>query len=71
MRKEYDFSEGVKNPYVKPQKITVTMRLDKTTVDYFKELSAEVNMPYHTLVNAYLADCAAKRRRPVIAWGKD
>ena len=33
MRDEYDFSAGVKNPYFKPQKATVTIRLDKATVD--------------------------------------
>ena len=68
MRDEYDFSEGIKNPYVRPQKTSVTIRLDTTTVDYFKGLSEEVNMPYQTLINAYLADCAAKRRKPVLAW---
>ncbi|MDR1660436.1 MAG: BrnA antitoxin family protein [Desulfovibrio sp.] len=68
MREEYDFSEGIKNPYVRPKKITVTMRLDKATVDYFKGLSEEANMPYQTLINAYLADCAAKGRKPVLIW---
>ena len=32
MRDEYDFSGGVKNPYVKPQKATGTIRLDKARV---------------------------------------
>jgi predicted DNA binding CopG/RHH family protein len=70
MREEYDFSNGAKNPYVKPQKATVTIRLDKATVDYFKKLSEEVNMPYQTLINAYLADCATKRRKPTLVWGE-
>ena len=70
MREEYDFSAGSKNPYVRPQKTTVTIRLDKTTVDYFKRLSEEVSMPYQTLINAYLADCAAKQRKPVLTWGE-
>jgi predicted DNA binding CopG/RHH family protein len=70
MRDEYDFSEGAKNPYGKPQKTTVTMRLDTTTVDYFKGLAVEVNMPYQTLINAYLTDCAAKKRKPVPVWGE-
>jgi len=68
MRDEYDFSEGVKNPYAKPLKTTITIRLDKATVDYFKELSEEVNMPYQTLINSYLADCAAKKAKPNIEW---
>lgn len=70
MREEYDFSNGEKNPYVKPQKATVTIRLDKATVDYFKGLSEEVNIPYQTLINAYLTDCAARHRRPTLSWGE-
>lgn len=70
MREEYDFSEGIKNPYIKPKKTTVTIRLDKATIDYFKVLSEEVNIPYQTLINAYLAECAAKQRKPVVTWGE-
>lgn len=69
MRKEYDFSNGVKNPYVRPAKATVTIRLDKNTVDYFKTLAEHENMPYQTLINLYLADCAARKLKPAIAWG--
>ena len=70
MRQEYDFSEGIKNPYVRQQKTTVTIRLDKATVDYFKSLSEEVSIPYQTLINAYLTDCAARQRKPVLTWGE-
>lgn len=69
MRNEYDFSDGVKNPYAKQPKTTVTIRLDKATVDYFKSLADQVNMPYQTLINSYLADCAAKKVKPAIVWG--
>lgn len=68
MREEYDFSEGVRNPYVKTPKTTVTIRLDQSTVDYFKELSEQVNLPYQTLINSYLADCATKKIKPSISW---
>lgn len=61
MREEYDFSEAVKNPYVKPT---------KATADYFKGLSEQVHMPYQTLINAYLADCAAKKIKPSLVWGQ-
>ncbi|WP_165069524.1 MULTISPECIES: BrnA antitoxin family protein [unclassified Desulfovibrio] len=70
MRDEYDFSNGIKNPYIKPQKTTVTIRLDTTVVEYFKGLSEQINIPYQTLINAYLADCAAKQRKPVLSWGE-
>lgn len=68
MRDEYDFSAGMKNPYVKPPKATVTIRLDKMTVDYFKTLAEQTNMPYQTLINSYLADCAAKKMKPDVTW---
>lgn len=69
MREENDFSDDVKNLYVKPVKATVTIRLDKATVDYFNILSEQVNIPYQTLINSYLADCAAKKIKPTVAWG--
>ena len=68
MREEYDFSKAVKNPYVRQSKATVTIRLDKKTVEYFKSLAAQVNLPYQTLINSYLADCAAKGLKPQVSW---
>ena len=68
MRAEYDFSKAIKNPYVKPQKTTVTIRLDQATVNYFKALSAEVALPYQTLINSFLTDCAKRKVKPQINW---
>lgn len=68
MRDEYDFSKGVKNPYMKQAKTTVTIRLDNATVEYFKNLAEQVNLPYQTLINSYLADCAAKKKKPELVW---
>lgn len=68
MREEYDFSKAVKNPYIRPEKTTVTIRLDKTTVEYFKGISEEINIPYQTLINAYLADCVAQGKKPAFIW---
>ncbi len=68
MRDEYDFSNAVKNPYVKPQKTTITIRLETKIIDYFKSLASEVNIPYQTLINTYLADCVANNRKPSITW---
>lgn len=39
MSKEYIFLNAIKNPYIKPQKNTVTIRLDKASIDYLKGLS--------------------------------
>ena len=70
MRKHYDFEtmKGVKNPYTKRLKQPVTMRLDKATVAYFKSLAEELGMPYQSLINLYLRDCALKRRKLQIKW---
>jgi predicted DNA binding CopG/RHH family protein len=71
MRSEYDFSHSRKNPYVKQLKRQITIRLDATAVDYFKQMAAELGMPYQNLINLFLRDCAAQKRRPMIQWPKE
>jgi len=68
MRKEYDFSNAKPNPYAKHLKKQVTIRLDQATVTYFKKLATESGVPYQTLINLYLRDCAVSRRRLSIRW---
>lgn len=62
MRDEYDFSNGIKNPYAKKLKKQITINIDNSTVDYFKALSEEMSVPYQTLINLYLSDCAKNQR---------
>ena len=64
MRKNYDFSKAVRNPYAKRLKRQLTIRLDEETIKYFQELSREMSLPYQTLMNMYLRDCAETRKRP-------
>ncbi len=68
MRKEYDFSQARPNPYAKRLKRPVTIRLDESTIRYFQALAAELEVPYQTLINSYLRDCAEQRRRPSMRW---
>lgn len=68
MRARYDFTDARKNPYAKKLKRQITIRLDEPTIEYFKNLATEVGMPYQALINLYLRDCAAHRRRPVVRW---
>ena len=70
MREHYDFSKmkGRKNPYTKYLKQPVTMRLDKDSVEYFKSLAEESGIPYQTLINLYLRDCATKERKLDMKW---
>ncbi len=68
MRKEYDFSKAKKNPYASLLKKQVTIRLDEATIKYFKELAAKEGIPYQTLINLYLRDCAASGRKISMEW---
>lgn len=70
MRDHYDFSKmkGRKNPYVKHLKQSVTMRLDRDTVDYFKSMATEMGIPYQSLINLYLRDCAVNDRKLKMKW---
>ena len=68
MRDEYDFSAAKRNPYAKRLKQQVTIRLDADSVDYFKTLAEEMGIPYQTLINLYLRECAVARKKPMIAW---
>ncbi|OIO10223.1 MAG: antitoxin [Elusimicrobia bacterium CG1_02_63_36] len=70
MRDHYDFGKmkGEKNPYASRLKQSITIRLDKGTVSYFKGLAAEVGMPYQNLINLYLRDCAVHHKRLAMKW---
>jgi len=68
MRTNYDFSRSKKNPYAKALRRQITIRLDVGVVDYFKQLGAELGMPYQNLINLFLRDCATQKRRPTVQW---
>jgi uncharacterized protein (DUF4415 family) len=68
MKKEYDFSKAKKNPYIQALKKQVTIRLDTETINYFKHLSSDIDIPYQTLINLYLRDCARKHKKLNVTW---
>jgi len=68
VRKEHDFRGARRNPYARLVKRQLTIRLDEATVSYFKQLAIEADIPYQTLINMYLRDCAASGRRLVMTW---
>ena len=68
MRKNYDFSKSVKNPYAQKVKKQITIRLDEDTIEYFKKMSEETGIPYQNLINLYLRDCAGKNRKLNLKW---
>jgi uncharacterized protein (DUF4415 family) len=68
MREEYDFSKSKKNPYASQLKKPVTIRLDEDSISYFKSVSEEVGIPYQSLINLYLRDCAISHRKLNLNW---
>jgi len=70
MRKHYDFSKmkARKNPYAKRLKQAVTIRLDRGTIAYFKALASETGLPYQSLINFYLRDCALHGKKLQMRW---
>lgn len=69
MKDEYDFSNAKQNPYIGKLKQQITINIDSDTIAYFKSLSENVGIPYQTLINLYLTDCAKNNKQPEIKWG--
>lgn len=68
MQEEYDFSKGRKNPYVKTLKQPVTIDIDNDTLQFFQRQSENSGIPYQTLINLYLSDCAMQNKQLHIEW---
>ncbi len=70
MKKEYDFSamKSRKNPYASKLKKPVTIRLSEDVIEYFKKMAEESGVPYQSLINLYLHDCANQHRKVDIQW---
>lgn len=68
MLEEYDFSAARKNPYADRIRKQITINLEADTVAYFKGLSRQCGIPYQTLINLYLTDCARNKRQPDLSW---
>ena len=70
MKVEYDLSKmkSRKNPYASKLKKSVTMRLSEDVISYFKEMAEEKGVPYQSLINLYLRDCLAQKRKVEIKW---
>ena len=70
MRDEYNIRElnPRKNPYASSLKKQITINIDGSTIDYFKSMAAADGIPYQTLINLYLRDCADNRRKIQMSW---
>src|SRR5262249_4245705 len=68
MKKQYDFSKARRNPYARRLKRQITIRIDENTLGYFNALAEDLGIAYQTLINLYLRDCAARKKKPLIRW---
>jgi uncharacterized protein (DUF4415 family) len=70
MKEEYDLSKmkSRPNPYAKRLKKQVTLRMNPDVVEYFKKMAEETNIPYQRLINLYLMDCSASKRKLDMQW---
>ncbi len=70
MKEEYDIKNlnPRKNPYAKILKKQITINIDENTIDFFKNQSSSSGIPYQTLINLYLSDCASNNRKVNISW---
>ena len=65
MREEYDIKalNPRKNPYAGKVKRQVTININVSTIEYFKEMSAETGIPYQALINLYLDECVKEKKK--------
>ena len=70
MREEYDIKNlnPKRNPYSNRLKKQITININSNTIDYFQEQSQKSGIPYQTLINLYLTDCAEHKRKLDISW---
>jgi uncharacterized protein (DUF4415 family) len=54
MKKEYDFSKGVRGRFHRPNKIQKTVRFDADVIQFFMEMAEREGIPYQTLINLTL-----------------
>lgn len=68
MRKSYGFSASETNLYVKKLRKIITTRLDEGTIGFFKKLAESTGIPYQSLINLNLEDCAEINRDLKFQW---
>ena len=70
MRDEYDieYLNPRRNPYSKRLKKQVTLYINEDTIKYFRALAEKKGIPYQTLINLYLSDCAEHKRELQMNW---
>lgn len=70
MREEYDIKnlDPRKDPYAEQLKKQITININIDSINYFKKQAERTGIPYQTLINLYLADCANHERQLDLTW---
>lgn len=66
MKKEYNFSKGIRGKFYRMQKVQKTIRLDRDVVDFYQKMAKQNGIPYQTLINLTLKKFAAEEGEIVI-----
>ncbi len=59
---------AARKPDAANTKKQITINLNASTVEYFKKEAGETGIPYQTLINLYLTDCAVKKKKLELNW---
>ena len=65
---EEDFKWAVSKKQLDSARKQTTIRLKQSTILYFQALSNQVGIPYQTLINLFLDNCAKEKLVPEIVW---
>jgi predicted DNA binding CopG/RHH family protein len=68
LEKEFDFSKAKRNPYAKMLRKQITININNEAIEYFKSEAERTGIPYQTLINLYLTDCAKNNRKLDLSW---
>ena len=68
MRDEYNIRELNPSKNLYTSKVKVIIDVEGSTLDYFESMAAVDGIPYQTLINLYLRDCADNRRKIQMSW---
>ena len=63
-----DISDAIPYKAFKEAKKQTTIRLKASTVFYFQQMARKTGIPYQTLIDMYLTDCAESNRKLRLKW---
>lgn len=67
MKKEYNFSKGVRGKFYRPNKVQKTIRLDGDVLNFYQKMAHKYGIPYQTLINLILKKFAAEGGQIILA----